>query len=286
MDFTDKVILITGASSGIGADAARHLASLGGRVAVVGRNTERVNAVAGQIKAAGAPVPLPIVADVTKDAQRIVDETVRHFGKLDVLVNNAAILALDEIDNLDLAVFDRIFDTNVRSVMQLTHLAIPHLEQTKGNIVNISSVAGLKAIPQFISYSMSKAALDHFTRLVAVGLAPKRIRVNSINPAAIRTPIFETVGITAETFAAIEEESKHTYLVGRIGEVSDTSSAIAYLASDSSSFLTGITLTVDGGSLLSTSLRSMSDKMAQWEHHSARNCWLANRGIVAMRVGN
>lgn len=203
------------------------------------------------------------MADVTKDAQRIVDETVRHFGKLDVLVNNAAILALDEIDNLDLAVFDRIFDTNVRSVMQLTHLAIPHLEQTKGNIINISSVAGLKAIPQFISYSMSKAALDHFTRLVAVGLAPKRIRVNSINPAAIRTPIFETVGITAESFAAIEEESKQTYLVGRIGEVSDTSSAIAYLASDSSSFLTGITLTVDGGSLLSTNLWSMGNKMTQ-----------------------
>lgn len=254
MDFSGKVILITGASSGIGADAARHLAKLGGQVAVVGRNADRLNAVVEQIKISGAPAALPIVADVTKDAQRIIDETIRHFGKLDVLVNNAAILAMDGIVDLDMAVFDRIFDTNVRSVMILTHLAIPYLEKTKGNVINISSVAGLRAIPPFLSYGMSKATLDHFTRLTAVGLASKRIRVNSINPAAIRTPIFETVGITEDHFAAIEEDCKKTYLVGRVGEVSDTSSAIAYLASDASSFLTGITLTVDGGSLLTTKL--------------------------------
>lgn len=254
MSFEGKVILVTGASSGIGADAARHLAKLGGKVAIVGRNANRLNAVAEQIKSAGSPAPLAIVADVTKDAQRIIDETINHFGQLNVLVNNAAILKLDEIDGFDMAVFDTVFDTNVRSVITLTQLSVPHLAKTRGNIVNISSVAGLRAIPSFVSYSLSKATIDHFSRLMAVGLAPKGIRVNAINPAAIRTPIFETAGITDEHFTALEEHSKKTYLVGRIGEVSDTSAAIAFLAGDSASFLTGINLTVDGGSLLSTDL--------------------------------
>lgn len=259
MSFNNKVILITGASSGIGADAARHLAKLGGRVALVGRNADRLKAVAEQIKTSGAPTPLPIVADVNKDAKRIIDETINHFGKLDVLVNNAGIGRTDDITAFDMAVFDSVFDTNVRSVITLTQLSIPHLEQTKGNIINISSVAALRVLPQFFSYCLSKATLDQFTKLCAVSLASKRIRVNSINPAAIRTPIFETIGMTAEHIAKLEEECKHTYLVGRIGEVSDTSTAIAYLAAESASFLTGIILTVDGGSLLSPNGPKLED---------------------------
>lgn len=250
MSFTNKVILITGASSGIGADAARHLAKLGGRIALVGRNADRLKAVAEQIKTSGAPTPLPIVADVTKDAKRIIDETINHFGKLDVLVNNAGIVRTDDIIGFEMSVFEDVLDTNVRSVITLTQLSIPHLEQTKGNIINISSIAALRAIPHFFSYCMSKATLDQFTKLCAVSLASKRIRVNSINPAAIRTPIFETIGMTVEQFGKVEEECKNSYLVGRVGEVSDTSTAIAYLAADSASFLTGIILTVDGGSLL------------------------------------
>lgn len=252
MCFANKVILITGASSGIGADAACHLARLGGKIALVGRNVDRLNSVAEQIKSSGAPTPLPIVADVTKDAERIINETINHFGKLDILVNNAGVFRSDDIIGFDMAAFDVVFDANVRSVITLTQLSIPHLEQAKGNIVNISSVAGLKAVPNFFSYCMSKATLDQFTKLCAVSLASKRIRVNSINPAVIRTPIFESIGI--QNFGAIEEDCKKQYLVGRIGEVSDTSAAIAYLAGESASFLTGVLLTVDGGSLLASSI--------------------------------
>jgi len=247
MSFTGKVIIVTGASSGIGADAARHLAKLGGQLSLVGRNKDLLNGVADEIRNSGSSVPpLVIVADVTKDAERIINQTVKHFGKLDVLVNNAGIAGIagsDSINNFDVTQFDNILNTNLRAVAILTALAVPHLEKTKGNIVNISSVAGMKSLPATLSYGMSKAALDQFTKCVALDLAPKGIRVNSINPAAIRTPIFGKIGWTSSQV----EEFAATHPIGRIGEVSDTSDAIAYVASDSASFITGILLPVDGG---------------------------------------
>lgn len=173
MSFSGKVIIITGASSGIGADAARHLAKLGAKVSIIGRNEQRLNKVAEKIKSAGSPAPLAIVADVTKDAQRIVDETIKHFGQIDVLVNNAGFSKPDNVSEANLSQFDSVFDTNVRSVINLTKLCVPHLEKTKGNIVNVSSVAGLKAFPNAMTYCMSKAALDQFTKCSALDLAPK-----------------------------------------------------------------------------------------------------------------
>lgn len=182
MAFNDKVVLVTGASSGIGADAARHLAKLGAKVAIVGRNEKRLNTVAEEIKNLGLVTPLAIVADVTEDAERIVDETIEQFGKLDVLINNAGIVIQDNVVQVNISEFDRIFDTNVRSAIKLTKLCVPHLEKTKGNVVNVSSVAGLKAFQNIMSYCISKAALDQFTKCTALDLAPKGIRVNSINP--------------------------------------------------------------------------------------------------------
>ena len=130
---------------------------MGAQVAIVGRNEVRLNGVANQIKSAGSPAPLAIVADVTKDSQRIVDETIKHFGKLDVLVNNAGVVIQDNVAEIKLSEFDRIFDINVRSVIVLTQLCIPHLEKTKGNVVNVSSVAGLRAVRNVLTYCMSKA---------------------------------------------------------------------------------------------------------------------------------
>lgn len=248
MSFNGKVILITGASSGIGADCARHLAKLGGIVAIVGRNEKRLNEVAEQIKKNGSPTPLAIVADVTQDAQRIIDDTIKHFGQLDILVNNAGILTMDNVsESFNIEEFDRIWNTNVRSVAILIHLAVPHLEKTKGNIVNVSSIAGLMSVADSLSYSMSKSALNQLTKCCAIDLASKKIRVNAINPAMIRTPIFEALGLDSTGTEKLFENSVGQYLVGRIGEVSDTSAAIEYLASDSASFLTGLLLPVDGG---------------------------------------
>ncbi|XP_055312056.1 uncharacterized oxidoreductase TM_0325-like [Sitodiplosis mosellana] len=245
MSLRGKVVIITGSSSGIGADAARHLAKLGAKVSIVGRNEKRVSEVVDQIKKSGAPTPLPIVTDVTKDAQRIIDETIEHFGRLDVLVNSAGAFGADSVAYFDVEKFDSILDTNVRSVIILTNLAVPHLEKTKGNIINVSSVCGLRPFDYMTSYCISKAGLDQFTKCSAIALAPKGIRVNSINPATIRTPIFEQIGINESNENQFYEDRKHEFLVDRVGEVSDTSSAIAYLASET--FLTGVLLPIDGG---------------------------------------
>lgn len=183
MSFTGKVVLITGASSGIGADAARNFAQLGAKVAAVGRNGTRLNAVINEIKKSlSCGEILPIVADVTKDAERIVNETVKHYGKLDVLVNCAGFGIVDTVADVNLSEFDRIFDTNVRAVLNLTKQSVPHLEKTKGNVVNVSSCAGLKASPNLMSYCMTKGAINSFTKCSAIDLAPKGIRVNAINP--------------------------------------------------------------------------------------------------------
>lgn len=195
MSFKDKVILVTGASSGIGAEIARHFATLGGKVAIVGRNEKRLNEVAQEI---GASAALAIVADVVTDTERIINETIKHFGQLDVLVNNAGVLGQGNLATYTDEEFNRIFDTNVRGVIKLTQLAVPHLEKTKGNIVNMSSVAGLRPMKNVLSYCISKAALDQFTQCTALDLADKHIRVNSVNPAFVRTPILQTVGVPEE----------------------------------------------------------------------------------------
>lgn len=249
MVFTGKVVLITGASSGIGAGAALHLSKLGASVALVGRNETRLNKVADQIKNNGSPAPLAIVADVTKDAERIINETVTHFEKLDVLVNNAGIFNKNYLATLTLEKFDEIFSTNLCSIIRLTQLAVPHLEKMKGNIVNVSSIGGLDSYPTEIAYDMSKAALDQFTKCISLELASKGIRVNSINPGDIETSILQTSGliVTSEELEKYKNDSKIFYPVGRIGQVEDTSNAIEFLAKNASSFITGVLLPVDGG---------------------------------------
>lgn len=251
MIFDAKVVLVTGASSGIGADAARHLAQLGARVSIIGRNKDRLYQVADEIKNAGSPTPLAIVADITKDAERIVDETIKHFGQLDVLVNNAGTAKLDTTCDLKISNLNRTFETNVLAVIILTQLCVPYLEKTKGNVINVSSIAGFKPIPNHTSYCVSKAAQDQFTKCASIDLAKKGIRVNAINPSFIRTPVFERTGVPIEAINKLFADLKSKYPVGRTGEVSDTSAAIAFMADNNAAgFLTGILLPVDGGAMV------------------------------------
>lgn len=246
MDFTNKVIIITGASSGIGAGAAEHLSKLGAKLVLTGRNEENLRTTVEKCKGE----VLPVVADmnVEADRKRIVDETIKKFGKIDVLVNNAGVGARGDILTTTLEQFDNIMNTNVRSVFHLTQLAAPYLIATKGNIVNVSSVGGLRSFVGFLAYSMSKSALDQFTRCVALELAPNGVRVNSINPAVIKTKFYEPLGMTESDYNAYVEHAKTTHALGRVGTVEDTAYAIAFLASnEASSFITGTTLAVDGG---------------------------------------
>jgi len=250
MNFNGKVVLITGASSGIGAGAAEYFAKLGATLALTGRNADNLNkTIENCVTAEGTPRPLPIIGDITieSDAKMIIEKVIQTFGKLNVLINNAGILDRGTIETTSLEQYDKVMNTNVRSLYYLTMLAVPHLIATKGNVVNVSSVNGIRSFPGVLAYNISKSAVDQFTRCVALELAPKGVRVNSINPGVIITDIHRRGGLNDEEYEIFLEHSRTTHALGRPGNVEETAAAIAFLASDLASFITAIQLPVDGG---------------------------------------
>lgn len=249
MDFTGKVALITGASSGIGAATAETLAKYGAHVAIVGRNIQNLRTTENKCKAANPNVTcLPVVADVTTDSERIINEVIGKFQRLDILVNNAGILAVGGLEEIDLEQFDNVLNTNLRAVFSMSKLAIPYLINTHGNIINVSSVAGLRSFPGALSYGVSKAALDQFTKCLSLDLAMKNVRVNSVNPGVVITDIHKRGGgMSEQAYAEYLERCKETHAMGRVGNVFEVAETIAFLASNGASFITGALVPVDGG---------------------------------------
>eukprot|EP00058_Branchiostoma_floridae_P021833 XP_002607323.1 hypothetical protein BRAFLDRAFT_205155 [Branchiostoma floridae] len=240
-----------GASSGIGRGTAVEFAQLGAHLALTGRNQENLQATAKACVEAGTPQDkiLLVTGDICDENVRknLVEQTVQKFGNIDVLVNNAGTARPDTVETMDMAGYDVVMDVNVRSAVALTQLCVPHLTKTKGAIVNVSSVRAIRAFPSGLSYSMSKAAVDQFTRCVALELASKQIRVNSVIPGVIPTEIFKRTGMTEKDYTKLLEHSKSTHALGRVGEVSEVAKTIAFLASSDASFITGARVPVDGG---------------------------------------
>lgn len=249
MSFQSKIVLITGASSGIGAATALHFAKLGAKLALTGRNLVNLQDVADRCEKSCSLKPFVVAGDLTNDGdtKRILDSTIAHYNSLDVLVNNAGILEMGSIESTSTDQYDRIMNSNVRSIYHLTMLAVPHLIKTKGNIVNVSSVNGVRSFPNVLSYCMSKAAVDQFTKCVALELAPKGVRVNSVNPGVVVTNILKRQGMNEEDYAKFLERTKDTHALGRPGTPEEVAKAIAFLASEDASFSTGDLLLVDGG---------------------------------------
>ncbi|CAK1598990.1 unnamed protein product [Parnassius mnemosyne] len=249
--FTDKVVLITGASSGIGAETAIEFSKLNAKLVITGRNKENLDKIAKQCED-GSPnkhKPLVVIADmnVEADVDSIIKNTLEHFGKLDVLVNNAGILENGTIETTSLEQYDRVMNTNVRAPYYLTMLAVPHLVKSKGSIVNVSSVTGLRSFPNVLAYCMSKSALDQFTRCVALELAPKGVRVNAVNPGVIATGIHMKSSMNEQQYEEFLRKCAETHALGRAGESKEVASVIIFLASNAASNITGATLPVDGG---------------------------------------
>lgn len=179
--------------------------------------------------------------------KQLVDDTVKHYGKLDILVNDAGIVKVGSIETTSLEQYDEVMNINVRSIYHLTMLAVPHLVKTKGSIVNVSSVNGVRSFGGVLAYCMSKSAIDQFTRCTAIELAPKQVRVNSVNPGVIITEIHKRGGMDEEAYQKFLERCKTTHALGRPGQVDEVANTIAFLASDSASFITGAQIPVDGG---------------------------------------
>ncbi|CAG2175789.1 unnamed protein product, partial [Oppiella nova] len=251
-NFSGKVVLITGSSSGIGAATAVQFSRAGARVVVTGRRADRVSQVAEEcLKVSpNRSKALEVVADVTKpeDLRRLVDTTIAHFGKLNVLVNNAGAGIVAKIGENDFYEnYLKVMQINLNSVVYLTHICVEHLEKTKGNVVNISSLASINALTWCAPYCMSKAAMDMFTKCMAAELGPKRIRVNGINPCGIPTDFMKSVRINMELPDKNFKSNANLTQVGRMGEPVDVANSILYLASDQAAFVTGANLFVDGG---------------------------------------
>ncbi|XP_035440460.2 17-beta-hydroxysteroid dehydrogenase 14-like [Spodoptera frugiperda] len=251
MSFQDKVVIVTGASSGIGAAIAIRFAEEGAKVVLVGRNQEKLNNVS---KKCGNP--LIIAADVSKDedAKRVIEETLRYFGQIDVLVNNAGITGSSKIlEDGAIQAYDRIMSINLRAVVVLTHLAVPHLVKSKGNIVNISSVAALKVFSGIFAYCTSKAGLDHFTRAVALELAPLGVRVNVINPGPVKTDIIENAGAPKEIAEASFNAMTNMTALSRISDPVEVADLVLFIASDKSKAITGSSIVTDNGTMIKSS---------------------------------
>jgi NAD(P)-dependent dehydrogenase (short-subunit alcohol dehydrogenase family) len=246
--FSGKVALVTGATSGIGRACAIGFAHAGANVVCVGRNSDALKEIKWKLTEDGADA-FTIEADLaaTDAPEYVIENAVSAFGGIDVLVNAAGHISNGTIENTSLAAWDDMMNVNVRAVFQLMQNALPSLIERRGNIVNVSSVTGLRSFPGVLAYCVSKSAMDQLTRCAALELASKGVRVNAVNPGVVVTQIHKRGGMNDEAYAAFLEHSKTTHPLGRTGRPEEIADLILFLASDQASWITGATYSIDGG---------------------------------------
>jgi 3-oxoacyl-[acyl-carrier protein] reductase len=238
--------VVTGASKGIGAAIAEHLAAAGAAVVVnYASSRAGAEAVVGRIRQAGGKA-LAVQADVSRpeDIRRLFAETTKAFGKLDVLVNNAGAYEFAPLEAISAEHFHKLFDLNVLGLLLTTQEAVKHFGSAGGSVVNISSVVATLAPPNASVYSATKAAVNAITRSLAQELGPRKIRVNAVNPGMIETEGLHAGGISGSDF---QRQVEAQTPLGRIGQPQDVAPAVVFLASPDSAWTTGETLYISGG---------------------------------------
>jgi len=248
--FKGKTVIITGASSGIGQGAAVEFAKHGANLVLGGRNVDQLQETKNQCIKAGLKENqiLWVAGDISDQniQKQLIDTAINSFSQLDVLVNNAGLVIATPILNFNIEDFDKVHNVNLRATVALSMLALPHLIKTKGNVVNISSIAAWRPMTGNLSYAMSKAGMDMFTKSFAFEAAPHGVRVNSVNPGVIPT------NLGRDRVPADQKEARYQALgkfhpLGRCGEIKEVVDSIVFLASDKSTFVTGQLIGVDGG---------------------------------------
>lgn len=238
--FHNKIVLVTGGGTGIGAAIVERFAREGARVVICGRRGAIVTGRAEAWRAEGLDVH-PITGDVSVSAPEIVEEAVRHYGGLDILVNNAAQSAGAPLGEMTREEWRRVLAVNLDAAFELVTAALPHLVARQGVMLHISSISTIAGEFDDAAYAASKAGLEGFSRKLALELAPAGVRSNVIRPGLILT----------EVFAAMPQDFIDSQVpgipLGRIGQPEDIAAAAAWLCSPEASFITGTILTVDGG---------------------------------------
>lgn len=244
MHLENRVVIVTGGGTGIGRATALQLALAGAKVLITGRRSTPLRETAE-----GHANIVDRIADVTDpgNAQSIVEHVVEQWGRLDVIVNNAARMVQQPLGEIEAEAIAGTFATNVLGPTMLVQAAMPWLEQTRGAIVNISSTYGHKPAPGIGLYAASKAAIEHLTRCWALELAPRGIRVNAVAPGPTETPALANFGLSPEAMEAIKRREIEMIPLGRRGLPDEVARWIVRLASPAEDWVTGQVISVDGG---------------------------------------
>lgn len=239
-----KVALVTGATSGIGEACVAALVSQGWRIVATGRDQGQLDA----LEATHGEAVVGIAADLAADdLEALVADAAARFGRLDGLINAAGILLSGSTEDASIESFDRSMEVNVRAPFRLSKAAIPHLKATRGAIVNVSSVTGIRPFPGVLAYCVSKSALDQMTRCMAIELAASGVRVNAVNPGVVVTQLHRRGGMDEAAYEAFLERSTTTHPLGRVGQPEEIARLIIFLLGDEAGWVTGETIAIDGG---------------------------------------
>jgi meso-butanediol dehydrogenase/(S,S)-butanediol dehydrogenase/diacetyl reductase len=240
--FTNAVVIVTGAGSGMGAATARRFANEGAKVVLVGRNREKLEKVAKSMPSEKAFIK---TADVSQweEVKALVNDTVERFGKLDVLVNNAGVAVMGTLDNTSLDDWHKVMNIDVNGVFYGCKAAMPHLVKSGGSIINVSSVSGLRGDWRMSAYNAAKGAVSNLTRALALEFGGQGVRVNAVCPALTMTDMTGDMGDNKELMAKFAERIP----MGRGAEPEEIADVIAFLASTDARFVNGVNLPVDGG---------------------------------------
>ncbi|MFE9611926.1 SDR family NAD(P)-dependent oxidoreductase [Streptomyces sp. NPDC006012] len=242
--FTDRVAVVTGAGSGIGRATAIALAEAGAHVLGVGRRREALEETA-QGHRNIVVLPLDIRGEGAADV--VVATVLERWGRLDLLVNNAGTTAVMPLAETDRSVISDLFDLNVTAPSLLAHAALPHLRDSSGSIVNVSSTYGHRPLPGGAHYAATKAALEQLTRSWALELASEGVRVNAIAPGPTKTDVLAAAGLSPDTVDEMLDQELRRIPTGRLGDPEDVAGWILYIADPRGRHITGQILTVDGG---------------------------------------
>ena len=245
---TPIVAIVTGASSGIGRAAALRFGRGGASVLAVGRDEGSLAEVRDAVELAGGRGAV-LAADVTsaEAPQRIVEAALAHFGRLTTVVNAAGIIGSGTVESTTDDQWDMMMDINVRAPFRLMRAATASLVESKGSVVNVSSVTGLRSFPGVLAYCVSKSGVDQLTRCAALELASKGVRVNAVNPGVVVSNLHRRGGMNEHNYTAFLEHSKQTHPLGRPGEATEIAELIFFLASAEAAWITGETISIDGG---------------------------------------
>lgn len=262
MDYKDKVVVVTGGTRGIGKGCVRIFVEAGAKVVLCSKNQSQSDSLVEELNALEKGESFYIKCDVSKpeEIENLIKQTISRYGQLDCLINNAGWHPPHQpIDDFSVADFRELLDLNLVSMFSACKFALPYLRQTKGNIINMSSLVGIIGQHHAVTYAATKGAIVSLTKALAIDEAPYGVRVNSVSPGNIYTPLWQESVKDADNPDQIIKEGEASQLMGRMGTVEEVGKLCLFIASQAS-FTTGVDHIISGGAELDYAVKSRKNK--------------------------